>query len=185
MSTIVDESTSEATPAAPANLCPHCGSHVLFTVELTYGGNEGFRPDFFGVTPEVGDTVTRCGDCAAYWKDGPTAIAPAASTTTSTSDTPPLASDEDESVVAQLEAFFAGKLQELGDTLGARVQELEQQLVDANARADTAEQAAAAAAASTPPTPPPPVNDPAPPADASTPPAAAPVPDPPTPPEGS
>jgi hypothetical protein len=46
--------------------CPACGSHVLYEVTLDYSGTLGFRPDVYGFTPEVGDTIVSCGDCAEF-----------------------------------------------------------------------------------------------------------------------
>lgn len=46
--------------------CPACGSHVLFVVDLDYAGTSGFRPDVYGVTPQVGDRIASCGECAGF-----------------------------------------------------------------------------------------------------------------------
>lgn len=160
--------TTEA--AAPAQLtnCPACGSHVLFTVDLEYGGAEGFRPDYFGVTPKQGDTISRCDNCGSFFVhpvtvNGDTLAAPTASESTNVVISPTSTSGPD---VAAIEQLMLAKLGELEQTLGAKVSELEQRLAaEQDARAATQQELAAA---TTPPT------TPEPPAEGSAaPPAAA------------
>ena len=59
--------TTAPVPVTVPGGCPACGcaGNVLFSVVLSYGGD--FRPDYFNVIPEQGDTITRCDECGAFF----------------------------------------------------------------------------------------------------------------------
>lgn len=137
----VDTAAPTEVQAEPLTNCPKCGSHVLFTVELDYGGAEGFRPDFFGVVPETGDTITRCGDCAAFFVHDENGNVNGASA-------PPLETPApvEENVESGGEAAAVTALNAIADELAGRVKELEAALEAERARADAAEAAPPAVA---------------------------------------
>jgi len=117
--------------------CPACGctGNVFFTVTLDYGAADGYRPDYFGVEPVQGDTITRCDDCAAFFVHAPDgtlagqaeAAAPSVAGT-STSDPEPDPEDPAKTA-AELEAKVAELQAELDrrptlDELRAEVESL-------------------------------------------------------------
>lgn len=165
--------TATPTETAAPDVCPRCGSHVLFTVELEYAGLNGFRPDVNGTVPEVGDTITSCGECAAFVVHG--AEAPA-----STSTAPP-SSIEPAPPASSMEELM-GRLYELEGTLGAKIDTLSNELENEKAahtvtKAQLAQSTSVAVSADATTTPA--VEPPTPTSDAATAPPVAPVPDPP------